>query len=232
MNLDKQVAIIFTLVGIICLSLGMFSFSGYQNLVQTGIKAQAQVVETIYEPGSKGCYEIVLGWRLKNGKYVKHRLSESANFGPREGDKVEIAYDPQHPTTLVMINELRSLFLPLCTGFLGSFFSIFGIGMGLRVVKTRSRNNWLATNGALVAAHFRNLVLDTSRSINGVNPWKVVVCGNDPLTGKEMSFESEPVWQDPTRYLRNCPVDVYVDPNNPSRYYVDLTFLGKRFFDC
>lgn len=230
MSMDKVIAFIFTLAGITMLSVGILLFSGYEQLAEHGIKSPAEVVETI-NSGSKGCYQIVLGWRLKNGKYVKHKLEDAANFGPRKGDRVEIAYDEHSPTNLVIINDARSLFVPLCTGFMGSVFSFFGLSICISLIMKLKQNNWLQRNGAIIACRFKTLVIDPSRSVNGVTPWKVVVCGRDPRTGRELSFESEAVWQDPSRYLRECPIDVYVDPANTEKYYVDLSFLGKKFFD-
>jgi hypothetical protein len=49
----------------------------------------------------------------------------------------------------------------------------------------------------------------------------------DPATGKTYNFRSGRMFQDPTFKLRSLKtLDVYLDPNNYAKYYVDLSAIG------
>lgn len=230
MSLDKQIGTVFTVIGILLVVFSTSVWQKYSSLADHGIRAQAKVLDTIRDTGSRGAYHLVLGWRLWDGRYATHRQVEAANFGPQEGDTVEIAYDRKNPCDLVLVNNARSLFVPAVTSFLGGIFSFLGIVTLVAMQRRLAEAAVLRKNGMLVEAEFVSLTADTSRSYNGVNPWKLVVSGVNQVTGRNHYFESEPVWKDPTLYVNNRSIDVFINPHNPQRYFVDLSFLSERFF--
>ena len=40
-------------------------------------------------------------------------------------------------------------------------------------------------------------------------------------------FHSENLWFDPSSFMKRRKVTVLLDPNNPKRYYMDVTFLPQ-----
>jgi hypothetical protein len=50
------------------------------------------------------------------------------------------------------------------------------------------------------------------------------------LTGvtQQTVFESDILVADPTPYLANQPIDVYVDAYDHQKYYVDISFLPQE----
>lgn len=53
----------------------------------------------------------------------------------------------------------------------------------------------------------------------------------DPRTGVEHLFESDPHDKNPERLVLQRSIAVYVDPNRPDRYRMELPFLPKKQFD-
>ena len=124
--------VLFLLIGLLLLAVSAFSTYGYCVLVNKGVKAEAKVVDQIKIQVKRGyVYDIVLGWKLRNGKYVKHRLGWASSFGPYKGETVQISYDPVHPTELLLVNHLRSTFPLFASAFIGVVFSLVGF-CGLR----------------------------------------------------------------------------------------------------
>jgi len=68
---------------------------------------------------------------------------------------------------------------------------------------------------------------NTGVAVNGVSPFRIATQWQDPATGEIRVFHSENVWFDPSDYLKDQPITVYLDPQNPHRYWVDTSFLPK-----
>jgi len=56
----------------------------------------------------------------------------------------------------------------------------------------------------------------------------VVARGQDPRTGKERFYESEPLENNPQRLLEGSPITVYVDPKRPDVYRMELPGQQKK----
>lgn len=114
--------------------------------------------------------------------------------------------------------------------FLGCFGVVFGaIGGGIlaaRVVRKR-REAELRLNGRRVQARFQSVERNTGLEVNGNYPWRIVCQWQDPRTGLLHVFKSANLWFDPTPYVRVQELTVFVDPQNPRRYAVDVDFLPR-----
>ncbi|MDR2174134.1 MAG: hypothetical protein LBE32_08070 [Burkholderiales bacterium] len=74
---------------------------------------------------------------------------------------------------------------------------------------------------------FQSVALNTSLRVNGRHPFHVLTQWQDPITGEIRIFESHNVWFDPTQYCTNQQITVYIEPGDPKKYYVDLSFLPR-----
>jgi hypothetical protein len=60
-------------------------------------------------------------------------------------------------------------------------------------------------------------------------PYVVITAGINPVTGREMRFESAYIEVDPLGILKEGEsIDVYIDPKKPDRYFMDLTALQDK----
>jgi hypothetical protein len=50
----------------------------------------------------------------------------------------------------------------------------------------------------------------------------------DPTSSQVRVFESHNLWFDPTAYIKDKKIRVFLDMHNPKKYYVDLSFLPKQ----
>lgn len=146
-----------------------------------------------------------------------------------KGDKVDVLYDPQAPSSAVINDGWGRYFLPGLFSGLGLLFAIIG-GTFLAIIITRNRRRtWLTRFGRPVEADFLHVYLDRSMQINGAHPFRVVAQGPDPQTGQLQRYQSEPIWVDPTVQLEGGKLKVLVDPQNPKRHYIDLSpVLGQK----
>ncbi len=109
-------------------------------------------------------------------------------------------------------------------------FVIFGIvfpACGIVMLQVRSyhirKKERLLNIGLRTTAHVIEFTYDYFVSINHRHPFMVLCEGTDPFDGTTRIYTSESVWIDPSLFLSiNSPVSVYVNPDKPKQYYVDL----------
>jgi hypothetical protein len=63
--------------------------------------------------------------------------------------------------------------------------------------------------------------------VNGRSPYHIISQSPDPASNTVRVFESENIWFDPSEYIKEETIDVLVDPNNPRKYVMDISFLPK-----
>lgn len=114
--------------------------------------------------------------------------------------------------------------LPGTFSLLGLVFAGLGGGGVLRRRGAARETERLRQSGRQVWATVRAVERNTSLTVNGVSPWRIV-CAWDPGTGRERLLQSADLWFDPTPFVQDRGLLVAVDGADPRRYSVDLSFL-------
>lgn len=143
------------------------------------------------------------------------------------GEAVEVLYDPERPHD-ARIRSFGALWGgPLVVCGLGVVFG--GVGAGILLARRLStrRAADLRLRGRRVVARFQEVERNRSLEVNGRSPWRIVAQWRDPGTGKVHLFHSENLWFDPTPYVDRTDIAVFVDPANPRRHHVDVSFLPE-----
>ena len=115
-------------------------------------------------------------------------------------------------------------FLPFIFLGLGIIFLIVGITCMTVLCRRRSRNEQLVKNGFYVTARVRDIYPNENVRINGRSPFVLECHYKDPTTGTVHVFKSENIMFYPID-AKDTDIRVYVDPQNPDRYYVDTSNL-------
>jgi hypothetical protein len=112
-------------------------------------------------------------------------------------------------------------------GALGGVFLCVGGGMALyRGWKARLAMR-LRAQGQVIQARIQGVEHNVAVSVNGQHPFVVLCQWQNPQTQEVHVFRSENLWFDPSDYLKRPQVLVFIEPENPRRYLVDLSFLPK-----
>lgn len=85
----------------------------------------------------------------------------------------------------------------------------------------------LRAQGQVVQARIQGVEPNMAVSVNGRHPFVVLCQWQNPQTQEVHVFRSENLWFDPSDYLKRPQVMVFIEPENPRRYLVDLSFLPK-----
>lgn len=220
---------VFLLVGTGALGIALVLALHTHRFIARAAQADGEVIELVGRHSSDSdTYAPVVRYTPANGEPVEFTSSSSSNPPAfAVGEHVRVLYLPGEPGE-ARIDAFFNLWgAPLILGSLGLMF--FGVGAGITLygIITRRRDEQLRSSGRPVLADYEGVRLNTSVSVNGRNPYRVLAQWRNPETARVHVFESHNLWYDPTRYMDRSQLTVYLDPRNPGRYYVDLSFLPQ-----
>jgi hypothetical protein len=233
----KAVAIvkfIMLIVGVAMLAGAVYLYSNTRSSLAGAVHAQGTVVdlqrtESLDSHSNRSIsYYPVVQYAEAGGRKVEF-ISDSGSNPPAysRGDQVEVLYHADAPEK-ARINGFMSLwFGTLIVGGLGVVFTAVGTAMVVVPIRRRRLESFLKSNGVPVEATFESVEQNTSMKVNGQSPWRVLAQWLDPATSQVHVFKSDNLWFDPSAYIKDRKINVFIDRADPKKYYVDLSFLPK-----
>src|SRR6218665_1718264 len=219
--------IVFLIVGAGLLAGAVYSYADKKAFLEKAESAQGTVIEMIARRSDNSTtYCPVVRFKAKTGQEITFTSSVSSNPPSYSVDEtVEILYDPADPKE-ANINGFASLWLvPLILGILGTIFFLIGALSYLFGYLKNKRKQNLRETGKQVSAKFTQVQLNTSYTSNGRNPFQIYSQWQDPKTNELYVFKSDNIWFDPTEFVKTDTMRVFIDPENPKKYVMDLSFL-------
>ncbi|MBW8688000.1 DUF3592 domain-containing protein [Chitinophaga rhizophila] len=220
---------IFLAVGFILLLVAGFLTYNTKKFERTALKANGRVVDLVENRNSSGgkssrTYSPVVIYTDDKG--VEHRYIASFSSNPpayEVGETVVIYYDPWDPDNAA-IAGWGSYLGAIIVGGIGLLFTLISLGFhAVRKIRHAS-NARLKESGQLVLADFISVDINEYVSVNNRHPFFIRCEWKDPLTGEKKAFKSGFLWSDPTpRIGAGKKISVYIDGDNPKKYYVDIT---------
>jgi hypothetical protein len=197
------------------------------QVAHEGIQSTGTVIE-LRRSSNDNTVAPVVQFPLKDGGV--HTYESSMFSSPPAydlGEKVTLWYTPGNPDEVVL-SGMDRWFLPALFGFF--FLTFGGIGYGGLVYQLFKKRDvqWLERHGQMVEATFTGVHYNTSVKMNGASPWLIQCQWLDRTTNKMYVFDSDNIWFDPSTYVTGKTIQVLIDPNNPGRYTVDLSFLPEQ----
>ncbi len=226
---DKIIYIIFAIIGV-----GLLLGTGYwinqeREFVSRAQKSKGTVIELVKHTSSgksrSVTYAPKVRFTLPDGsvhEFVSTMSSSKSSYAV--GQPVNVLFDPAKPDTAEIDSMFVIWFGPGILGFLGLVFSGIGIGSLAMILKRRSYCKYLLQSGIKIPATGGKVERDCSMRINGQCAWRIV-CEAD-YNGERRVFKSDRLWKDPTEKVRDRQVTIAIDPSNPKKYCVDLSFMA------
>lgn len=169
-------------------------------------------------------YAPVLEFETASG-LIATFTSHSASLTPayRVGDTVQVAY--RKPNGADAREASSNRILGLLFGVLGVLCATLGGAIVIHPHLEARRAAALQRSGVVVRAAFKNVETNHGLEVNGQHPWRIVAQWRHPASGALHLFTSDNIWFDPTAHITTSEIAVHMDPNNPRRFYMDLSFL-------
>lgn len=195
-------------------------------------RAPGTVIDVSRHTDSEGTvtFRPVVRFTIETGETIEFVSSSGSSVASKSvGDQVEVLYDPDDPKDAELSDFFSVWGFPVILGGLGVVFTAVS-AFAIRITRRPSKADaaWLRAHGVRVQGRSPRSVLDGKLTVQGRSPFRVEVDVHDAARNEMRVLTSEAVWFDPAPYLESRDVlDVYVDPNRPERYLVDVSFLPR-----
>ncbi len=228
----KTLAIIkyvFAAIGAAMLAGAFFWYGNTKAFIGQALRTEGTVLELVRSRSSDSTtYHPVVHFQSQDGTPVEFTSSSGSNPPSyATGEKVNVLYLADAPEN-AKINGFFSLWGgPLVIGGIGSVFFLIGAGIVLAGLLKGRREEYLRMHGTPVSTEFQSVEQNTSVALNGRHPFCVFTQWHNPVTAEVHVFQSKNVWFDPSDYIQQKQITVFIDAANPKKYLVDLSFLPK-----
>ncbi|GAB4239631.1 MAG: hypothetical protein Kow00109_14500 [Acidobacteriota bacterium] len=220
----KILQLVFLSVGIVLLATGIWFYMRTTAFTAEALSSTGRVVDfQVRWYQGRRYYHPVITFADADGEthtFVDPSGANPPSYG--EGQQVPILYRPDSPEDARVASFWSLWGTAAITGGIGLLFTIVGLGFSVASWRTRARKHLVQT-GIPLEASFVGVEENRRITVNGRHPFQILMRGRDPLSGDELTFRSDFLWEDPTGQLDPAAVRVFIDPHNPRRYYVDLS---------
>ena len=228
----KTLTIIKYLFSVIGLGMLVGSFFLYQNtatFLSNAASAEGVVVDLVRSRSSDSTtYAPTIRFKTRDGTMIEFTSGVSSNPPSySRGEQVSVLYLRSDPDNAKINGFLSVWGGAVIVGGLGSVFFLAGLGMIVFGVRKQRQKEYLLQRGTRINTDFQSVSNNTNITVNGRHPYMITSQWMNPKTNKLHIFESDNIWFDPTEHIKGETVMVYIDPDDPSKYHVDISFLPK-----
>jgi hypothetical protein len=219
--MNKKIAVlILMLAAALFFTIALLSVTRSLKLKKHGIHAEAIVTG---RTRNKGLSTVTVSFNTSDGTPV---IAKAAKRGfVASGNRVTINYDQTAPTTIDFGDTVGYNMRGVIAG--GLLFLI-GFYYFIRFSLSDNLKKKLIRSGRKIVAG--NVSVDRNEKYNmgENNPWVIRCSWTDSTSNREYTFMSRDYTIDPAPYLSGrSGIDVYTDPSDPGRYYMDTSFMPK-----
>lgn len=184
-----------------------------------------QTTGSVVAVSGKGCSSVT--FYPRQGERVTFSSQVCSRPGYDVGDSVELFYDPSEPQNAHIDSFVQNWFVSLILGGFGLLFMLGGLVFLVPAALAGKRHARLKHRGQAIQARFLEIRRNAFSTLNNVPAWQLVCQWQNPISGEVHLFYSEDLWFDPQPYVDRELLQVHIDPENPRRYSVDISFLPR-----
>jgi hypothetical protein len=217
--MNKKIAVsILMFAGALFLTIALLSISRSANLKKHGTQTQGTVTDKTVK---KGLTTVSVTFTTSEGNMVTAKGSKRQYVS--KGDKVSLWYDPSSPQKIdfgdTIGYNMRGVFA-------GGLFFLIGLYYLIKYSITDSTAKKLVKSGKKISAEFVSVDRNERYRMGDNNPWVIRCKWTDNSNNREYFFLSKDYTIDPAPYLNGrYHLDVFIDPSDPSRYFMDTSFM-------
>ncbi len=214
MNIGTRIFLVLSLITIVTGTIIFFEASAFQK--------KAKVTEGTV--ASRDATFFYVGYISDDGVERMHKGSHGRTRKYYVGDKFKVFYLIDDPDRSRIYDGKKGGRTIIIVGIVMLLFDMYMIYLN------RSKNklvNNFKTTGRKVQADITGVETDLDTTVMEKHPYIINCKWVDPVTGKEYTHAINQIWKDPApRLAGRHHIDVYIDRDDPERYFLDTDFLG------
>ncbi|MBQ1192810.1 MAG: DUF3592 domain-containing protein [Lachnospiraceae bacterium] len=224
--------IIFTVVGIGLLVGSIFYYMYYSNFKSTAEEVIGEIsrIETYYDSDHDLSHHVYVSYTY-DGIYCEDVSIGSYNSSMYKGKEITLLCDPENPYHIM--EKSSGAIVGIILAGMGAIFGAVGIVPMVVTIRKNKQKKQILLNGQVLHAVVESVDYNRNYSVNGRHPYVIYCAYRDEYKDISYRFKSENLWTDPSIvFSPGSFIDVYVDPNNYSKYYVNAEqALEQRVVD-
>jgi len=240
MKAGKVVPIIFIILGAILLVCAIVDVKSTLHFLNTAQKTTGEVISlqerVSHDTDQNGSsyhdvtYAPIIRFVDNQNQVITYTSSiSSSNPSYHVNEKVPVLYTPGQPSEAKIYRFSEIWLTTIIFSAMGGIFMILGLAfVFLLGGKSKKTIADLKLHGRRIETTLQEVMYDESIQINGRSPFIILSQFADNVHNTVSVFKSEKIWFDPSHYVsEDKPISVYVNKENPKKYYMDTSFLPK-----
>jgi hypothetical protein len=194
-------------------------------LEASAFQKKAKITEGTVINTGLSAYEIQ--YTSDDGAKRVYRGNHGSSKGWRyhTGDLVKVFYRADNPENMRFSDGVKLGRKVMIIGIIMTLFNLISLWFGWK--KNKSEKNF-KTTGRKLQARILQIGIDTGISVLKKNPFYIDCEWEDQVSGRKYTHTIRYIWTDPKILLNEREtIDVYIDPDNPAKYFMDISFLGE-----
>jgi hypothetical protein len=220
--MNKKIAIL-----IAVLFLGLFILWPLITVIESvkfkknGVHTEGTVSDR--DTHGKGLARVTVIFKTQDGSEVSAKAQKRNFVGT--GDKTELWYDPADPQKIDFGDTIGyNMRVVIIVGLV----IILMIYLLVKILLAESAKKKLLKSGTKISAEFVVIDRNEKYRMGEKNPWIIKCKWTDSRNNREYFFVSKDYTINPKDYLAGRRyIDVYIDPADPSKYYMDASFMPE-----
>lgn len=225
---DNILSVIVIIIGIVIISAGIMQDNGYKEFfseakpvdatIDDVISRRVRQTKTGKRKRYKTEYDVYVTYTIDDTTY-EHIKIDTSGLSATEGDIITLYYLPENPRDVRDKEYLEGL-LPNIVIIGLIVIAIGGGNLLVNLLKANSERK-LMKSGIRISAE--EICIDKNRKVKvkGRHPYIIYCRAYDPRIGEMREFASKNCYEKLKKYnIRE--VDIYLDPNNPKKHFVDV----------
>jgi hypothetical protein len=219
----KIACLIAALAALVFIVITLGSIVKSARIQKNGVVVESTVLDVSTRTNKSPFRSVTITFKTPDGSLVTAKASSLRHLS--SGNKIMIWYNPADPQEIDFgDDESYNMRGFLISGLLFIFFVFFFIRYSLR----DKANKKLVASGKKIYAEFVSVDRNEKYRMGDKNPWIIKCKWTDDMNNKEYYFLSKDYTIDPAPYLKGLShVDVFIDPADPNKYYMDTSFMPK-----
>lgn len=218
---------IFFILGLVLAVLGGIRYADRNKFMKKAETAWAEITDidehVYYRRGRRRTNHSVWVEYVVDDIIYNKKLN-NFNSSMYVGATIEVYYDPENPSDVRTDSKAAEIILLS----MGGGFAVLGGIFLIIVIAKKKKINYLMQNGDVVTGTIVNITRNMAVRINGRHPFKAEVQVKNPFDGEVYLYSSENINCDISQFM-GSQVNVYVDKNKKSKYYVDMNELFDKY---